>query len=98
MKYEAIKKSAIYTFIVVTVAMTLLGVIAIWFPDFDDVVGKAFATILVVGFGSLVTAYSASLLESQPEEKEALPSFAPHPKKPVPPASSHLAQDTINKE
>lgn len=91
MKYEAIRKSAIYTFIVVTVAMTLLGVIAIWFPDFDDVVGKAFATILVVGFGSLVTAYAASLLESKPETKEALPSFAPHPK-PVPPASGHIAQ------
>lgn len=86
-----IKRSAIYTFITVTVAMTLLGVFAIWFPEIDDVVGKAFATILVVGFGCIVIAYSASLLEDQSEKKEALPSFAPHPK-PVPPAN-HIAQN-----
>jgi predicted membrane channel-forming protein YqfA (hemolysin III family) len=91
MKYEMIKKSAIYTFIIVTVAMTLLGVIAIWFPDLDDVVGKAFATVLVVGFGCITIAYSSSLLEERPEKKEALPSFAPHPK-PVPPAN-HVAKD-----
>ena len=81
-----IKKSAIYTFIIVTVAMTLLGVIAIWFPDLDDVVGKAFATVLVVGFGCITIAYSSSLLEEKPDTKEALPSFAPHPT-PVPPAN-----------
>lgn len=91
MKYQTIKKSAIYTFIAVTVAMTFLGVFAIWFPNFDDVVGKAFATILVVGFGSMVTAYAASLLETHEEKKEALPSFAPHPK-PVPLAPKHMAQ------
>jgi predicted membrane channel-forming protein YqfA (hemolysin III family) len=91
MKYEMIKKSAIYTFIIVTVAMTLLGVIAIWFPDLDDVVGKAFATVLVVGFGCITIAYSSSLLEERPEQKEALPSFAPHPK-PVSPAN-HIAKD-----
>lgn len=90
MKYETIKKSAIYTFIVVTVVMTLLGAFAIWFPDIDGVVGKSFATILIVGFGCLVIAYSASLLEARPEKKEALPSFAPHPK-PVPPAN-HVAE------
>jgi len=73
----------------VTVAMTLLGVIAIWFPDLEDVIGKAFATVLVVGFGCVTIAYASSLLEEkpeQPEKKEALPSFAPHPT-PVPPAS-----------
>ena len=87
-----IKKSAIYTFIMVTVAMTLLGVFAIWFPDIEDVVGKAFATILVVGFGCIVIAYSASLLEEKPEQKESLPSFAPHPK-PVPLAPNHIAKN-----
>lgn len=74
----------------VTVAMTLLGVFAIWFPEVEDVVSKAFATILVVGFGCIVIAYSASLLEEKPEKKEALPSFAPHPK-PVPSAPKHHA-------
>lgn len=90
MKYETIKKSAIYTFITVTVAMTLLGVFAIWFPEIEDVVGKAFATILVVGFGCITIAYSASLLEPKEEKPEALPSFAKP--KPVPPAN-HIAQD-----
>ena len=90
MKYETIRKSAIYTFIVVTVAMTFLGVIAIWFPDLEAVISKAFATILVVGFGCLVIGYASSLLEPKLEKKEALPSFAPHPK-PIPPASNHLA-------
>ena len=89
MNYEAIRKSAIYTFIAVTVAMTLLGVLAIWVPDLDDVVGKAVATILVVGFGCVVIAYAASLIE-QREGKESLPSFAPHPPKPVPPPN-HMA-------
>ena len=91
MKYEIIKKGAIYTFIVVTVAMTLLGVIAIWFPDLEDVISKAFATVLVVGFGCVVIAYASSLLESKPEKQEALPSFAPHPK-PASPAPQHMAQ------
>ena len=94
MKYETIKKSAIYTFIMVTVAMTLLGVIAIWFPDLEGVVGRAFATVLVVGFGCVVIAYASSLLENtpdKPEKLEALPSFAPHPR-PVPPAGSHIAK------
>jgi predicted membrane channel-forming protein YqfA (hemolysin III family) len=90
-KYEIIRKSAIYTFIVVTVAMTLLGVIAIWFPDLEDVISKAFATVLVVGFGCVVIAYASSLLEPRSEEKESLPSFAPHPK-PVPPPPRHMAQ------
>ncbi len=89
MKYEAIKKSAIYTFIVVTVAMTLLGVVAIWFPDLEDVVGKAFATVLVVGFGSVTVAYASSLLEAKEEEKEHLPSFT----KPTPvPPPNHMAE------
>jgi len=91
MKYEIIKKSAIYTFITVTVAMTLLGVFAIWFPEIEDVVGRAFATILVVGFGCIVIAYSASLLEEKPDTKEALPSFASHPK-PIPPPN-HIAKN-----
>ena len=91
MKYDTIKKSAIYTFIMVTVAMTLLGVIAIWFPDLEDIIGRAFATVLVVGFGCVVIAYASSLLEDKPEKKEALPSFAPHPS-PVPPAD-HVAKD-----
>ena len=91
MKYDAIRKGAIYTFIMVTVAMTLLGVMAIWFPDLEDVVGRAFATVLVVGFGCMVIAYASSLLEVKPEKKEALPSFAPHPK-PVPPPQ-HMAHN-----
>jgi len=93
MKYDTIKKSAIYTFITVTVAMTLLGVIAIWFPDLEDIVGRAFATVLVVGFGCVVIAYASSLLEERPsptEQREALPSFAPHPK-PIPTALDHIA-------
>jgi len=92
MKYETIKKSAVYTFIMVTVAMTLLGVIAIWFPDLEDIVGRAFATVLVVGFGCVVIAYASSLLEpkSAATPTEALPSFAPHPK-PVPPPPKHMA-------
>jgi len=92
MKYDTIKKSAIYIFIIVTVAMTLLGVIAIWFPNLEDIVGRALATVLVVGFGCVVIAYASSLLEDKDssEPKESLPSFAPHPK-PVPPAPRHLA-------
>ena len=89
MGYQAIKKAAIYLFIIVTVAMTLLGVIAIWFPNIEDVVGKAFATILVVGFGCITIAYAASLLDRR-EQNEPLPSFAPHPPRPVPPPN-HLA-------
>lgn len=92
MKYELIKQTAIYIFIAVTVAMTLLGVLAIWVPDIEDVVGKAFATILVVGFGCVVIAYAASLLEKK-ETNEPLPSFAPHPPRPVPPAN-HMAHTT----
>lgn len=86
-----IKKSAIYTFIVVTVAMTLLGVIAIWFPDLEDVISKAFATVLVVGFGCVVIAYASSMLEDRPEKRESLPSFAPDtkPLSSVPPAPRH---------
>jgi len=90
MKYDAIRQAAIYVFIGVTVAMTLLGVFAIWFPNIEDVIGRAFATILVVGFGCIVIAYAASLLERQPEKKENLPSFAPHPPAPVPPPN-HVA-------
>ena len=91
MKYEAIKKSAIYTFIVVTVAMTLLGILAVWDLAGDDVLARAFTTILVVEFGCITIAYSSSLLEEKPEKKEALPSFAPHPT-PVPPAN-HITKD-----
>lgn len=91
MKYEIIRRAAIYTFICVTVAMTLLGVLAVWGLVEDDVIGRSFATVLVVGFGSIVIAYASSLLERR-EEREALPSFAPHPPKPVPPPN-HLAQN-----
>ena len=94
MKYEFIRQAAIYTFIAVTVAMTLLGVLAIWVPNLDDVVGKAVATILVIGFGCVVIAYAASLLERR-DEREQLPSFAPHPPKPVPPPN-HLAHEQHN--
>jgi predicted membrane channel-forming protein YqfA (hemolysin III family) len=90
MKYNLIRKGAIYTFIVVTVVMTLLGVLAIWFPGLEGIIGKAFATVLVVGLGCILIAYSASLLANAPEKREALPSFAPHPK-PVPPPANHLA-------
>lgn len=89
MKYELIRRSAIYVFIAVTVVMTLLGVLAIWVPDIEDVVGKALATVLVVGFGCIVVAYAASLLEPK-DDKEHLPSFAPHPPRPVPPPN-HMA-------
>jgi len=92
MKYEFIRQAAIYIFIAVTVAMTLLGVLAIWVPDLDDVVGKAVATILVVGFGCVVIAYAASLLERREYTREHLPSFtAPQPA-PVPPPN-HMAQN-----
>ena len=90
MKYSTIKKSAIYTFIIVAVAMTLLAVIAIWFPNLETVVVRAIATVLMVGFGCLVIAYASSLLEEKPEETEALPSFAA-PVKPKP-VSTHLAK------
>ena len=87
-----IKKSAIYTFIVVTVAMTLLGILAVWDLTGEDVLWRAFTTILVVGFGCVTIAYASSLLEERPETKEALPSFAPHPQpRPVPPAT-HIAK------
>jgi predicted membrane channel-forming protein YqfA (hemolysin III family) len=89
MKYELIRKSAVYTFIVVTVVMTLLGVAAIWLPALGALISKAFATVLVVGFGCIVIAYAASLLDAKPEKQEALPSFAPYPK-PIPPTTSHL--------
>lgn len=86
-----IRQSAIYVFIAVTVGMTLLGVLAVWDLANEDVLGRAFSTILVVGFGCVVIAYAASLLERK-DDKEALPSFAPHPPKPVPPPN-HLAQN-----
>lgn len=91
MKYDAIRKGAIYTFIGVTVAMTLLGVFAIWFPDLDDVVGKAFATILVVGFGCVVIAYAASLLERGLNGGVShTTTFAPQAHQPVP-KPNHIA-------
>ncbi len=76
MKYEQIKKAAIYCFIVVTVFMSLLGVLAVWGVLAEDVLWRAFATVLVVGLGCISIAYTAGLLE-QREEVEQLPSFAP---------------------
>jgi predicted acyltransferase len=90
MKYELVKKSTIYTFIVVTVSMTLLGILAVWDLIGDDALWRAFTTILVVGLGCVTSAYAFSLLEGEPQQIEALPSFAPHPK-PVPPAPDHIA-------
>lgn len=93
MKYDVIKKSAIYTFITVTVSMTLLGVLAVWGLVDEDVVGRSFATVLVVGFGSAVTAYAASLLEGKAPEvtgpSHTTPATTPSP---VPPAT-HMAHN-----
>jgi len=91
MKYEMIRKSAIYIFIGVALLMTLLGVAAIWLPNLESVLGKAFATVLVVGLGCLAIGYTASLLDSRSEKKEALPSFAPYPK-PVTSVSTNQAE------
>jgi|GEM_PF-871156 len=92
MKYDTIRKSAIYTFILVSIAMTFLSIMAIWF-DLDDVAWKAFTTIIVIAFGSALVAYAASMLDgAQTTRKESLPSFAPHPAQPIPPAN-HLAQN-----
>lgn len=80
MKYEFFKGFAIYSFIVVAILMTALGVLALWGVFPSDVLWRAFATILVVGLGSLTVAFTASYLDRS-SEPEALPSFAPHPAK-----------------
>lgn len=92
MKYDMIKKSAIYTFIAVTVAMTLLGVLAVWDLAGEDVLWRAFSTILVVGFGCVVIAYAASLLEDKAPESTG-PAHGLGAPRPVPPAG-HIAHNS----
>jgi hypothetical protein len=103
MNYEAIKKSAIYVFIVVTVTMVILGVLAIWEIVDGEIFSKAFSTMLIVAIGGSIVAYAASLLEHRQQPPEQLPSFAPPqapgmtqptqpPVTPVPPAQSYSPQ------
>jgi hypothetical protein len=104
MNYEAIKKSAIYVFIVVTVTMVVLGVLAIWEIVDGEIFSKAFSTMLIVAIGGSIVAYAASLLEKRQTPPEQLPSFAPPqapgmtyqpsqtPVTPVPPAQSYSPQ------